>query len=258
MLLLALALTSRYHLVWSDDFRKDGPPDPANWKFEHGFVRNRELQWYQEPNAYVLHRELVIEGRKEQVQNPNYDASSKDWRRDRPFADYTSACITTQGLHEWKYGRFEIRAKISAEKGMWPAIWFLGTSRPWPSCGEVDLMEFYQEHVLANTAYGTGGGTWKTVRTPLSEFTDKDKDWARKFHTWRMDWDEDSIKLSLDGRLLNDTDIRNTTNPDGFNPFHQPEYLLLNLAIGSTGGDPSETPFPAKYEIQWVRVYQKT
>lgn len=257
MFALALLLVPHYRLVWSDEFNQPGRPDPANWVFEHGFVRNKELQWYQEANAFVQDGKLIIEGRKETIPNPDYLAGSPDWRKSRPVAEYTSAAVETRGLHQWLYGRFEVRAKIPAEPGMWPAIWFLGVQKPWPSNGEVDLMEFYRDHVLANTAYGVGGGTWNTVRVPLTEFTDKDKDWTKKFHTWRMDWDETSIKLYLDNRLMNQTDTTKTLNPDGFNPFRQPAFLILNLAIGSTGGDPSTTPFPQRFEIDWVRVYQK-
>jgi beta-glucanase (GH16 family) len=37
----------------------------------------------------------------------------------------------------------------------------------------------------------------------------------------------------------------------------QPHYLLVNLAVGGTqGGDPSKTQFPARFEIDYVRVYQ--
>lgn len=246
-----------YHLAWSDEFSQDGRPDSSNWTFEQGFVRNKELQWYQPENAWVEKGHLVIEGRRERVANPDYQAGSDDWRRSRQYAEYTSACVKSVGLRQFQYGRFEVRAKIVPNAGLWPAIWTLGASKPWPQNGEVDILEFYQNTILANTAYGTGGGIWKTVKTPFSSFLEKDGDWAKKFHVWRMDWDESSIKLYLDNQLLNDTDITNTTNPDGFNPFHQPQYILLNLAIGSTGGDPSKTDFPNRYEVDYVRVFQK-
>jgi beta-glucanase (GH16 family) len=75
-----------------------------------------------------------------------------------------------------------------------------------------------------------------------------------------MDWDEKRIVLSMDGLTLNTIDLTETINPEGRqpqNPFRQPFYLLLNLAIGgNAGGDPSETPFPTRYEIDYVRVYQ--
>ncbi len=257
MILLAAALLSAYRLVWSDEFDKPGPPDPTSWRFEQGFARNQELQWYQEANARVEDGKLVIEGRRERVPNPAYEPGSKDWRRNREFAEYTSSSLQTRGMHQWQYGRFEVRARISAKPGLWPAIWTLGVDKPWPACGEVDVMEFYRSTVLANTVYGANGGTWNSAKVPFAEFVAEDKKWDEKFHVWRMDWDEESIKLYLDGRLLNDTDTTKTVNPDGFNPFRQPHYILLNLAIGSNGGDPSATIFPRKYEIDYVRVYQR-
>ena len=76
-----------YALVWSDEFDRDGVPDPKNWDYEHGFVRNRELQWYTPENARVSQGFLVIEARRERVPNPQFEAGSNDWRRNREFAD---------------------------------------------------------------------------------------------------------------------------------------------------------------------------
>ena len=59
-----------------------------------------------------------------------------------------------------------------------------------------------------------------------------------------MDWNKDSISLFLDDQLLNTTSLNETINPDGFNPFLQPHYILLNLAIGGNGGDPSKNEIP--------------
>jgi beta-glucanase (GH16 family) len=246
-----------YHLAWADEFNKSGRPDPNSWTYESGFVRNRELQWYQPENARVERGRLVIEGRREEVRNPKFDAASTNWKLNREFAHYTSACVKTVGFHQWQYGRFEIRARISAKPGLWPAIWTLGSARGWPGCGEVDLLEYYQDSILANTAYGAGSGTWDTAKIPYAQFAAKDKRWDRKFHVWRMDWDESWIRLYVDDQLLNETDITKTTNPDGSNPFHEPHYILLNLAIGATGGDPSKTRFPTRFEVDYVRVYQK-
>jgi beta-glucanase (GH16 family) len=84
--------------------------------------------------------------------------------------------------------------------------------------------------------------------------------WSKRFHLWRMDWDERSIRLYVDGLLLNTTDLSETINGDaeGKNPFHQPHYMILNLAIGGmNGGDPSSTPFPTRFEVDYVRVYQR-
>ena len=85
-----------YTLVWSDEFNRDGRPDPKNWTYERGFVRNQELQWYAPENARVEGGLLVIEARRERVPNPAFKPSSTDpaartgdWRSGREFADYT-------------------------------------------------------------------------------------------------------------------------------------------------------------------------
>lgn len=247
----------KYRLVWSDEFNRAGRPDPKKWTFETGFSRNRELQWYQPENARVEGGRLILEGRRESRPNPTYVVGSSDWRTERSTIEYTSACVKTMGLHAWTFGRFEVRAKFGAKSGLWPAIWTLGAERPWPQCGEIDLFEYYDRSFLANTVYGPGSGVWDAAKIPYDEFTKGDPTWDRRFHTWRMDWDERAIRLYLDDRLLNETDVREVRNPDGSRPFHSPHYLLLNLAIGSNGGDPSGTEFPTRFEIDWVRVSQR-
>jgi beta-glucanase (GH16 family) len=250
-------------LVWNDEFNKDGKPDSLSWRYETGFVRNQELQWYQPGNAFCKDGLLVIEGRKEKALNREFAPGSTDWRFSREYAEYTSASIQTRGFHQWKFGRFEIRARIDTANGAWPAIWTLGVSREWPSDGEIDIMEFYRikdvPTILANFAWGTGKqyvAKWKDLKKPLSHFTANDPEWTKKFHVWRMDWNRDSIELYLDEELLNSVRLDQTVNPDGFNPFLQPHYILLNLALGRNGGNPEGSKFPVRYEVDYVRVYQ--
>ena len=92
----------------------------------------------------------------------------------------------------------------------------------------------------------------------MSHFNDPN--WSDKFHVWRMDWTEERISIYLDGELLNTIDLSKTINKRGIvgNPFNIPHFLILNLAVGgSAGGDPSDTPFPSRYEIDYVRIYQR-
>ncbi len=250
-----------YCLVWSQEFDEPGHPDEAVWGYERGFVRNQEAQWYRPENASVANGCLIIEARRERVRNPGHDANSKDWRRRREFADYTSASLTTRGKHAWLYGRFEMRARIDTRAGLWPAWWTLGSAnsgRHWPACGEIDIMECYDGVLLANACWAKNGGgqNWDAVRKPLRDLGGDG--WSAGFHVWRMDWDEDSIMLYVDGRLLNTIAVTQTLNPDGSNPFREPHYMIVNLAVGGTrGGDPSLTKFPARYEVDYVRVYRK-
>lgn len=98
-------------LVWADEFTQNGRPNKRNWTYETGFVRNKELQWYQPDNASCHKGLLIIQARRERRQNPNYDPKGTNWSAPRKYAEYTSASLTTKGLHAWKYGRFEMRAR---------------------------------------------------------------------------------------------------------------------------------------------------
>jgi beta-glucanase (GH16 family) len=250
---------SVWKLVWADEFNTPGVPDASNWTYERGFVRNEEFQWYQPENARCAGGLLVIEGRRERKANPTHDPAAGDWRRRREYAEYTSASLTTRGLHSWRYGRFEMRGRIDTRPGLWPAFWTLGVEGRWPANGEIDIMEYYRGLLLANVAWATNvpfRAKWDDLRKPITEFNDPE--WSKKFHLWRMDWDEREIRLYVDGALLNETSLDQTINGDGTgkNPFRAPHYVLLNLAIGGTnGGDPSGTEFPARFEVDYVRVY---
>ncbi|MFC6859065.1 glycoside hydrolase family 16 protein [Zunongwangia atlantica] len=252
-----------YKLIWADEFEDGTKPNPAFWSYENGFVRNEELQWYQAENANIQDGKLVFSGKKESVKNPQYQPESKNWKENREFAEYTSASINTNRKFDFQFGILEVKAKIDTSMGMWPAIWTLGIEKGWPSNGEIDVMEYYlvdqKPAILANAAWKgkTSYVSWDSEKIPFSEFLQKDPKWADKYHIWKMDWTADFIKIYLDNQLLNTIDLTKTKNPDGFNPFHQPHYILLNLAIGGNGGDPSNTSFPRKYEVDYVRVYQK-
>lgn len=253
-----IAVPTGYKLVWSEEFDADGTPNPKNWNYEKGFARNNELQWYQSSNASVKDGLLVIEGRKERVANPNYQAGSSDWKTSRQYAEYTSTSMTTSGLQTWQYGRFEMRARIPTSAGMWPAWWTLGVSGEWPSNGEVDIMEYYNGKVLANVACGTStrwSAKWDSSTKSLSSLG---SGWSSNFHIWRMDWDDQKIDLYMDDTLLNTASLSSMLNADGTSPFKQKVYMLVNLAIGGdNGGDPSGTSFPQKYEVDFIRVFQK-
>ncbi|WP_209328833.1 glycoside hydrolase family 16 protein [Lunatimonas salinarum] len=253
-----------YKLRWSDEFEVNGKPDADHWSYETGFVRNREHQWYQQDNVEIKDGKLVITGKREWIKNPGYVPSDSDWRLSRQYAEYTSSSLHTRTKVEFQYGWVEVRAKIDTSAGLWPAIWTLGKDRSWPANGEIDIMEYYlvggEPTMLANAAWAHPDqrAAWDEVKLPLSEIIAGDVDWTNRYHTWEMDWTAEYIRIYLDGRLLNEIDLNETVNPDGFNPFRQPHYLLLNLAIGENGGDPSDTEFPRHFEIDYVRIYQKT
>lgn len=259
-----------WKLVWSDEFNTDGLLDSKVWNYEEGFKRNHEAQWYQKANAYCKDGNLVIEARKEKKsrRNPGFRKNSSRWPENIEKIHYTSASVNTAEKKEFLYGRVEVRAKIPTAGGAWPAIWLLGRGMDWPSNGEIDMMEYYRRqgvpHILANACWGTDKpwtAKWNSKAIPFTHFTNRDSQWADKFHVWRMDWDEQSIRLYLDDELLNEISQAEAVNGklgNGEQPFKKPQYLLLNLALGGdNGGEIDDSALPMKYFIDYVRVYQK-
>ncbi len=251
--------STAYRIVWADEFDTDGRPDSTKWDYEHGFVRNREPQWYQPENAACKNGMLVIEARRERRKNPGYDAGSNDWRRNRAYAEYTSSCLITKGKFDFRYGKVEMRAKIDVRKGMWPAFWMLGSNRGpmhWPACGEVDIMEFYRGHLLANACWeGSKEPAWDMQQWAVDKWGGET--WAGAFHNWVLEWNELQMVISVDGLVLNTIDLTKTVNEkQGNNPFHENFYLLLNFALGQGGEEIPDGHLPAQMLVDYVRVFQ--
>ena len=249
------------NLVWNDEFNVDGKPSTANWKPEIGFVRNNELQYYQLANVNCVGGVCLFTAKRDTVANVKYVRGSTDWRYKDSLAYWTSASLITQGLKTFQYGRIDVRARIDTTYGVWPAIWQKGIRGSWPACGEVDILEFYNKKIYANAIYGAVGtpNYTKCVSKSFTSITGTDSNWAKKFHLWTETWNADTIKIYLDGVLMNSVLVSSIANPSGTTPangFKQPHFFLLNLAVGSNGGTPRAKTSGYKYEVDYIRVYQ--
>lgn len=260
-LISSFAADQKWKLVWADEFELNGLPDPKKWTNEVGFIRNQEAQYYtaaRPENVRVENGKLVIEARKEKFPNARYQEGNA--RRGKLFAEYTSASLTTEGLGQWKHGRVEVRAKLPQGRGVWPAIWMLGTNRKevgWPACGEIDIMEYvgFEPDVIHanihtrkyNHVKKTGKGSRLTVKKPFAEF-----------HVYAIEWSGEKIDFYVDDQKFFSYAKEAGAGEDAW-PFDQPHYLILNLAIGGAWGGQKgidDSIFPARYEIDYVRVYE--
>jgi len=240
-------------LVWSDEFDQPGLPDASKWTYETGFVRNHEAQYYTQgrrENARVEGGHLVIEGRKEEYTAPEGKSSH-----------YTAASITTQGRFDLTYGRVEVRAKLPRGRGMWPAIWMLGTnicSVGWPKCGEVDILEAVghdPDKVFATVHWFSGE---KGEHASLGGRLAGQKP-SEDFHVYAVEWCADRMDFYYDGNRYFTYPLEKAGS-DEQNPFRRPHYLLMNLAIGGSWGGAKgidDGVFPQQYLIDYVRIYQK-
>jgi beta-glucanase (GH16 family) len=249
-----------WQLIWSDEFNYEGLPDPTKWTYEEGFIRNYEMQYYTQAtkkNARVENGMLVIEGRKEKFKNPKYQADSDKWHQQRKFVNYTSASLTTLNKASWKYGRIEVRAKLPRGKGVWPAIWTLGENclqTGWPRCGEIDIMEFFGKEpneIQANIHYAAHEThRWNGRRLQTHQP-------YANFHIYAIEWYPDRIDFFFD-TIKYFTFTIDSTGKSKENPFRQPHYLLINLALGGIWGDPiNDKILPQQYLIDYVRVYRR-
>lgn len=243
-------------LVWHDEFDYVGLPDKTKWKFEEGYVRNKEVQFYSVDNlenANVDGDYLVITALMHDVPLFNLD------RLFGPsMPQYTSASITTKGLHEWKFGRIEVRAKFPQGNGVWPAIWTLGSNISevrWPKSGEIDIVEYVGR--FPNKAHvGIHFFDYENTKRKRRMATNTSFSHPGEFHIYAIDWDEEKIDFYIDERRLRRIRM-NKVGKQSKNAFHQPHYLIINLALGGDwAGEPEESIFPAKFIIDYVRIYQ--
>lgn len=240
-------------LIWSDEFDVDGLPDATKWKYDiggHGWG-NSEEQFYTDArleNARVENGVLIIEALKE-----GWPTTSRT-----PTHDYTSARLVSKGSGDWLYGRIEIRAKLPAGVGTWPAIWMLPTGQEyggWPRSGEIDIMEHVGWDM--GTVHGSLhsiGRNWLTGDYPTGSLFLMDVDVA--FHDYAVDWSPAGIGFSIDGSEYFFEPNPGTGWEDW--PFDQPFHLILNLAVGgSWGGQQGIDPdiWPQRMEVDYVRIY---
>ncbi|MEO3404441.1 glycoside hydrolase family 16 protein [Mucilaginibacter sp. CAU 1740] len=255
----AAQTTKPWKLVWSDEFNYTGPPDSTKWGYERATHRSHEEQVYtdRKKNVYVKNGFLTITGYKEEYPNVRYMPNNTDWDRSDPFMHYTSASLTTRYTASWKYGKIEVRAKVPSGAGTWPAIWMLGVDKAnlgWPRQGEIDIME--AQGRIPKFTTGTLHFADKITSAPIktgNNLLPLDRPLSADFHIYSAIWDSTKVTLLFDNKefftyKFKDKDIV-------FN--QQPFYLIINLALGGAGGGPiDDTIFPAKYVIDYVRIYQ--
>jgi beta-glucanase (GH16 family) len=235
-----ITVTVTQAMIWSDEFDTPGAPDPAKWGYDIGTGGggwgNNELEYYtnRSDNIIISNGTLKITAKKEAFSG----------------SAYTSARILSKGKFSTKYGKVEVRAKLPAGVGTWPAIWMLGSNIDqvgWPACGEIDIMEHKGSD--QNRVYGTlhhpghsggnGDGSTTTVSTATTDF-----------NVYALEWTASLIKFSVNGNVFY------TFNNTGSLPFNQNFFVILNFAMGGTFGGPVDPSFnSATMEVDYVRVY---
>ena len=231
----------------------DADAGTGRWKTEYIWPRdviiNNELQYYIDPRIHGSNPFSVDQG----MLRISAESTPERLRAQTGGSRYTSGLLTSQKSFSQLYGRFEIRAKVPAGRGLWPAFWLLPTFEQWPEgvaiLPEIDVMEFIgsEPGTYHTTVHSNETGELKSYPYDHNNLGDLSRD----FHAYTVVWDAEQISWYFDGRHM----VSHATPAD----LHQPMHFLLNLAVGGNwAGEPdSETPFPAVYEIDYVRAYTR-
>lgn len=186
--------------------------------------------------------------------------------------EITSGRITTQGLHDFTYGRFEARAKVPEGKGYLPAFWLMASDEglygQWPKCGEIDIMEVMgqdtsKSYHTIHYGYSAGAGHKENQGTKVIS----DKGYSDEYHLFRVDWEPGNITWYVDNEKVYSTRDWYTGQDEASQltypaPFDQNFYIILNLAVGGSWvGYPDDSVYEHmnddSYAVDYVRVYQK-
>lgn len=258
-------------LVWADEFDTPGDVNSSNWFKQtkaiipgFGWANNEEQHYTARlENSFVDNMgNLNIVAKRETYTSPLPENITKS---------YTSARLNSK--FAFTYGRVDVKAKLPAWDGTWPAIWTLGkninedggfwdagagattNSTNWPQCGEIDIME----HGLGpinhtSSALHTNSSSGATVNYRSQEISDVAVNW----HIYSVNWSPNQITF-----LVDDIPFY-TYNPALKNldtwPFTEDQYILLNVAMGGISVPNGEVIDPNidsdAMIIDYVRVYQ--
>ncbi|MFU7528995.1 family 16 glycosylhydrolase [Qipengyuania sp. ASV99] len=273
-------------LVWSDEFNGT-QLDRSKWLPEQSCWGggNDERQCYTDrpENIAVENGYLLLKARAETFTGPARPPEIAGDTNPQITKEYTSGKVRTRGLHAWKYGRIEVRAKVPPGQGMWPAVWMMPADDDygrWPLSGEIDILEAVNIGADCDTCEGNVGEN-RTVsalhfgdlppdnrlvdnKTALPDLALPSDD----FHVYAVEWGEGLIRFLVDDRV-HFTVTRDqwdtgspiaSGNPNA--PFDRPFYVMANLAVGGRWPERDNEKglapgsIPAQFALDWIRVYQ--
>jgi beta-glucanase (GH16 family) len=240
-------IPSEYQLVWQNEFNdmpnRDGslPLPTDEWVSFVGKPYNNEAQYFvdrvfeKDTVAKIKNGSLIITAFKLDHSYEGYDYISGRMKTDK----------------SWKYGYFEMRAKVTQGIGSWPAFWMISKDRGSVG-GEIDIMEYvgYNPNVIFAAIHSN-----RSTHSSNSKYL---PDVENKFHVYALEWTEDEIKMFVNGYQYFSYTNDHTGNDDTWG-FYDEFHIILNLSIVGGGGVQGidTNMFPAHYTIDYVRVYQK-
>lgn len=221
-----------------------------NWTTWVGGAYNGELQLYQANNLSVANGILQIAAKKETATGPVLPGSTQQ-----------STYAFTSGRIEGKQNfsastrtpkvRISARLKLPKGYGMWPAFWSYGA--PWPTQGEIDIMEARgNDPMQYSTAYwwGRRAGVNTVVGSDLMIVTNADL--TACFHVYEVVWEKNALTYLLDGVVVT---VKTGNSISGM--FGKLQRVTLNVAVGGSFFSNLDVNAiaPGTMDVDWVKVF---
>lgn len=235
-----------WKLAWEDSFDQ-AQFDTAVWsKIPRGKPDwNRHMSPH--PDCYAVEDgQLVLRG----IMNPD---PAQDTAR------YITGGLYTKGKKAFHGGRLEIKAKLQGAQGAWPAIWlqpFEEKKYPWPSGGEIDIMERLNFDSIA----------YQTVHSNYTHHLNIKKNPPQgstgpicpdDYNVYAVEMYPDSLVFFINDRRTF-AYPRIETDKEGQFPFDKPYYLLIDMQLGGNWvGKVDTLDLPVEMRVDWVRYYTK-
>ena len=176
--------------------------------------------------------------------------------------EYLTGGIETRGKFDFTYGKVECRARfVKRPQGNHTGIWMMPEppAEQWPKSGEIDIMEHLNDQDMV----------WETVHTyyaddldhkdpkPQSTYDIDNTDW----NVYGVVWTADSITFTVNGEDSYSYPNLHLAADEMQWPFDNPFSSILSQSLGGEGtweGPIDNSELPSIFEIDWVKVWQKT
>ncbi len=156
---------------------------------------------------------------------------------------YSSGMIASNDRFYFQYGYVEIRARVPAGRGLWPAFWLLSQPK---GADEIDVMEILGQD--PTTVYTTLHYKMANQQEAKQANSFHGTDYSQDYHTFGVDWEWNKITWYIDGN-----EVFQVTD----HVPHVPMYLIADLAVGGAWAGPPDasTGFPATFDIAYIHVF---
>ena len=244
-----------WEVVFQDDF--SSPNINTNiWTVLDNFD-HEEIQVHRSQNVYINNGKLVFETKKENYCCPpayvNDWACIRQWKTGECYK-YTSGYV--QSTEMYKYGYFEIYAKLPGDGAYWPAFWFWGSgvdetnNNCWYN--EIDIFEVdgcVTDSISNNHPFyfecppGAKHGQFAYFAC----------NYANSYHWYGLEWDSDKITWYIDNNIVRQV----ANNMDGIG-IQNPLRLTMNVALNDNADCSltANTVFPAYMYVDDANAYR--